>query len=84
MKTNKKDNFDLNEKENFAIEVFERNHKCNFLKALERSEINDELQVCILKKLFNIVQEESGIGIKSTIECGACYEKFDITDYEHW
>ena len=58
MKTNKKDNFDLNEKENFAIEVFERNHKCNFLKALERSEINDELQVCILKNYLTLFRKK--------------------------
>lgn len=83
METDKK--VELDEKEKFAEEVFKRNHKCNFLRALKKSRVSDELRDYILENIFDIIQEPGGgLGIHSIIECNSCYEKFDITNYEHW
>ena len=75
---------ELTEKEKFGEELFKRNHNCSFIKALNKSRINSELKDYITKNLFDIKQESEGIGTHLKIECDACYEKFDITDYEGW
>ena len=75
---------ELTEKEKFGEELFKRNHNCKFIKALNKSKISSELKDYITKNLFEIEQEGDGIGIHYKIECDACYEKFNITDYEDW
>lgn len=75
----------LNNKEQFGKELFYRNHNCNFIKALNDSQLSDEIKENIKKQVFEINQENGGgIGIITRITCLACNFTEDITDYDCW
>jgi len=61
----------LTKKEEFAKEVFEREHACIDKKKGGLKE-------------FEIIQESNPIGIISRLVCKQCEKCIDITDYECW
>jgi hypothetical protein len=72
-------------KEQFGIELFKRNHRCPFTKALEESQLLKEQKEKIQEIIFGVeAKSGGGIGTVTKITCNACEEEFNVTDYSVW
>lgn len=71
--------------EKIGINLFKRNHKCGFIKAIEETKLDDTMKNKLKEGMFKVkAKPAGGVGTVHIIECLACSEEFDVTDYEVW
>ncbi len=74
--------YKLSEKEQFGVELFKDNHKCDTIQAIEKSKLGQSEKKGIIDSFFEVESKGTGILIVTVVTCYACEEEFNVTDYD--